>query len=94
LKVKVPAEAEGLDVWVPFEGTFDVPGGACQARLAVRDRASHALGSVVHEFEVPEPASWRVSTPILSDMPGEERGRPPRMLVSRSFVAGKPLYST
>lgn len=92
LKVRVPAEAEGLDGWVPFEGSFDAPGGACQARLAVRDRASHAVGSVLHDFDVPEPSSWRVSTPILSDMPGEERGRPPRMLVNRSFVAGTPLY--
>jgi VWFA-related protein len=92
LKVRVPGDAAGLEVWVPFEGTFDAPGGACQARLAVRDRASRAVGSVLHDFEVPEPASWRVSTPILSDMPGEERGRPPRMLVSRSFVAGTPLY--
>jgi VWFA-related protein len=92
LKVKVPGEAEGLEVWVPFEGTFDAPGGASQARLAVRDRGSRARGSVLHDFDVPEPASWRVSTPILSDMPGQERGRPPRMLVGRSFVAGAPLY--
>ena len=91
-KVKVPPQAEGLEIWVPLEGNFDVPGGACQARLAVRDRGSHALGSVLHGFEVPDPGTWRVSTPILSDMPGEERSRPPRMLVSRSFVAGAPLY--
>jgi VWFA-related protein len=91
-KVKVPPQAEGVEIWVPLEGTFDVPGGACQARLAVRDRGSRALGSVVHAFEVPDPRGWRVSTPILSDMPGEERGRPPRMLVGRSFVAGTPLY--
>ena len=90
-KVKVPPQAEGVEIWVPLEGSFDVPGGACQARLAVRDRGSRALGSVLHSFEVPDPGSWRVSTPILSDMPGEERGRP-RMLVSRSFVAGAPLY--
>jgi len=91
-KVKVPPQAEGVEIWVPLEGTFDVPGGACQARLAVRDRGSRALGSVLHAFEVPDPGSWRVSTPILSDMPSEERGRPPRRLVTRSFVAGTPLY--
>jgi VWFA-related protein len=91
-KVRVPPQAEGLPIWMPLEGTFDVPGGACQARLAVRDRATRALGSVVHGFEVPDPASWRVSTPILSDMPGEERGHPPRVVVSRGFVAGAPLY--
>lgn len=91
-KVRVPPQAEGAGFWMPLEGDFDVPGGACQARLAVRDRASRALGSVVHAFDVPDPGAWRVSTPILSDMPGEERGHRPRMLVSRSFVAGAPLY--
>jgi VWFA-related protein len=91
-KIRVPPQAEGLQIWAPLEGSFDLPGGACQARVAVRDRGSRALGSVLHSFEVPDPASWRVSTPILSDMPGEERGSPPRMRVSRSFVAGAPLY--
>jgi VWFA-related protein len=92
LKVEVPPRAEGRSVWMPLEGTFDVPGGACQARLVVRDRGSRALGSVVHGFEVPDPSSWRVSTPILSDVPGEDRGRPPRLRIDRSFVANGPLY--
>jgi VWFA-related protein len=92
LKIKVRSVPEVAEVWVPVEGTFDAPAGAGQARLAVRDRVSHALGSVLHDFEVPDPASWRVLTPILSDMPGEERGRPPRVQVGRSFVAGVPLY--
>jgi VWFA-related protein len=91
-KVRVPPQAEGAEVWLPLEGSFDVPAGACQARVAVRDRASRAVGSVLYTFEVPDPGSWRVSTPILSDMPGEDRSRPPRMLVRRSFVAGAPLY--
>jgi VWFA-related protein len=91
-KVRVPPQAEGSEIWVPLEGTFDVPAGACQARLAVRDRSSRARGSVLYTFEVPDPGSWRVSTPILSDMPGEDRSLPPRRLVRRSFVAGAPLY--
>jgi len=91
-KVRVPPQAVGLEIWVPLEASFDVPGGACQARVAVRDRGSRALGSVLHGFEVPDPGSWRVSTPILGDVPGEESGRPPRMRVGRSFVAGAPLY--
>jgi VWFA-related protein len=91
-KVKVPPQAEGLAIWAAIEGSFEVPGGACQAKLVVRDRRSRALGRVLHSFEVPDPDSWRVSTPILSDMPGQEPGGPPRMLVGRSFVAGAPLY--
>jgi len=92
LEIGLPEPAEGRSVWVPLEGEFDVPAGACQARLAVRDRASGALGSVVHELELPDPSSWRVSTPILSDVPDEERGRAPRLQLGRSFVAGSPLY--
>jgi len=90
--VKVPSQADGADVWLPLEGTFDLPVGATQARVAVRDRRSRALGSVVHGFEVPEPGAWRVSTPILSDMPGDDRRSPPRMQVSHNFVSGTPLY--
>jgi tetratricopeptide (TPR) repeat protein len=91
-RVRIPPQAESRDIWVPIEGSFDVPRGFCQARLAVRDRAGRAFGSVVHEIEVPDPASWRVSTPILSDVPAEESGRLPRLQVGRSFVARKPLY--
>jgi len=91
-KVKLPSQAEGLDIWAPLESGFDVPAGACQAKLAVRDRRSHALGSVIHGFDVPDPRSWRVSTPILSDIPSPEDSGPPRALPSRSFVAGAPLY--
>jgi VWFA-related protein len=91
-KVRLPQKAAGAMIWVPLEGTFDVPAGACQARVAVRDQASHAVGSVVHGFEVPDPKSWRVSTPILSDLPGEELGSPPHPRVSRTFVASAPLY--
>jgi VWFA-related protein len=91
-KVRLPRRAERAMVWVPLEGSFDVPAGACQARVVVRDQASHAVGGVVHGFEVPDPTSWRVSTPILSDLPGEELGSPPRPRVDRTFAASAPLY--
>ena len=91
-KVEVPPGAEALPAWMPVEGTFDLPAGPCQARVAVRDRGTRALGSVAHEFDVPDPAAWRVSTPILSEIPGEERGIAPPMAVGRSFVAGSQIY--
>jgi VWFA-related protein len=90
--VRLPARTEGAGVWIPLEGSFDVPGGAGQARLVVRDRASGKVGSVVHDFEVPAPGTWRVSTPILSKVPGEGHGHPPRLLFERRFAAGTPLY--
>ncbi len=90
--VRIPRQADGAELWVPLEADFDVPAGAAQARLAVRDRRSRALGSVVHAFEVPDASGFRVSTPILSEVPADERGRPPRVRVGRSFVASAPLY--
>jgi VWFA-related protein len=91
-KVKVPAQAPVAAAWAALDAAFEVPAGPSQATLAVRDRGSRALGSVHHAFEVPDPAAWRVSTPVLSDVPGEERGRAPRVQLGRSFVAGAPLY--
>ena len=91
-RVEVPPGTEALPARMPVEGTFDLPGGPCQARVAVRDRGSRALGSVARDFDVPDPAAWRISTPILSDVPGEERGIPPPPAIGRSFVAGGQLY--
>jgi VWFA-related protein len=91
-KVKVPAQAPVAATWAALDAAFELPGGPGQATLAVRDRGSRALGSVHHAFEVPDPAAWRVSTPILSDVPGEARARAPRVRLGRSFVSGAPLY--
>jgi VWFA-related protein len=91
-KVRVGAQEQGANVWAPLEVGFDLPAGACQAKLVVRDRGSRAIGRVLHTFDVPDPGSWRVSTPILSDMPGQDRSSRPRMLVSRSYASGTPLY--
>ncbi len=91
-KVRLPQQAEGARIWAPLEGSFDVPAGACQARVAVRERATHAVGSVVHGFQVPDQRNWRVSTPILSDLPGQELGGAPRPRIGRTFVASSPLY--
>ncbi len=46
---------------------FTLPPGGYQAKVVVRDLNSGRVGSVVHEFEVPEAGSLRVSSPVLSD---------------------------
>ncbi len=43
-----------------------VPGGY-QAKVVVRDLATGRVGSVTHEFEVPDPSTFRLSTPLLSN---------------------------
>ena len=90
-KVTIPAEARGAAVWIPLEISVDLPPGICQAKLVVRDRGSRAVGSVLHGLDVPEPGTWRVSTPILSDVPGTEHVSP-RLSAGRSFAAGTPVY--
>jgi len=90
-RVTIPAEAQGADVWIPLEISVELPPGICQAKLVVRDRGSRAVGSVVHGLDVPDPGAWRVSTPILSDVPGTERVSP-RLSAGRSFAAGTPVY--
>jgi VWFA-related protein len=90
-KIALPATAEAGDPWAAIETGFEVPAGAAQAQLVVRDRRSRAIGSLRQDFDVPEPTTWRVATPILSDLPGGERDRP-RLKVDRTFVAGARLY--
>jgi tetratricopeptide (TPR) repeat protein len=80
------------EVWLPVQQSFALPPGPCQAKLVVRDRGSNAVGSVVHYFEVPKPGRWRISSPILSDVPGGEADARPRLLARRTFAAGSVLY--
>jgi VWFA-related protein len=46
---------------------LELPSGIYLARIVVLDHDNRRLGSVAHEFEVPDLSGWRVSTPILSD---------------------------
>ncbi len=91
-KVRIAAPQRGADVWAPLQVSFDLPAGPCQAKLAVRDRGTGSIGSVLHTFDVPALGGARVSTPILSDMPGEDASSRPRMSVSRRFASATPLY--
>lgn len=79
---------------VPIAREFQLAPGPYQARLLVRDKASGRLGSVRHEFEVPEPGRLRVSTPILTDgfQTGGPSGPPrPMPVAHRAFRAGSRL---
>jgi VWFA-related protein len=76
---------------------FNLPPGAYQARVVVRDLGSGRLGSVIHDFRVPDGRQFRLSTPVLSDSL-EERAAgaegPPRpvLRVRRQFEPGSVLY--
>jgi len=76
--------------WLPILREFELPPGVYQARMVVRDPGSGRIGTVRHEFEVPDPGKLRTSTPILTDtlQPGAGGGPArPVPLARRSFDA-------
>jgi hypothetical protein len=67
---------------------FDLAPGGYQSRLIVRDPESGALGSITHDFEVPELGQLRISTPLLTDTltTTQEGATVPMRRASRTFT--------
>jgi VWFA-related protein len=82
------------DRWLPLIRDFKFGPGTYQARFFVRDDRGQRVGTVRHEFEVPSPDAFRVSTPILTDVLQQGQGTAPRPipLARRHFPAGSTLY--
>ncbi|HVQ30242.1 MAG TPA: VWA domain-containing protein [Vicinamibacteria bacterium] len=76
-----PGNYESLaEKGLPIVRDFELPPGSYQAKIVVRDGGTDRMGTVVHDFEVPDPGAFRVSTPVLSDVreaagPGEAGDR-------------------
>ena len=92
-----PAEREELArTWLPIVREFELGPGKYQAKIVVRDKATGRVGTVVHEIEVPDLASFRVSTPILSDVretaPDGAPGDRLAILARRDFPQGASLF--
>jgi hypothetical protein len=83
--------------WFPVIKDFELPPGAYQAKLVVREVGTNRVGTVIHEFEVGGVTQFRASSPVITDVlqqPTEgskERPRP-LMLARRNFAAGAPMY--
>ncbi|MEO5761073.1 MAG: VWA domain-containing protein [Vicinamibacteria bacterium] len=84
--------------WFPIQRDFELLPGAYQAKLVVRDKNSLKVGTVFHDFEVPDLATWHLSTPVLTDttqpvQPGQEKA-PPKLVIlaRRDFETGSRLY--
>jgi VWFA-related protein len=99
LKLQAPTKDKLGKTWMPLVRDFELPPGGFQAKLVVRDKNAKKVGTVIHEFEVQDLASFRTSTPILSDTlqkPAENapaNTRPtPALLARRDFAAGETLY--
>jgi hypothetical protein len=83
--------------WYLFTRELTLPKGGYQVKVVVRDLGSGRIGSVTHDFEVPEPASLHITSPILADTLQEKAAddpRPPRpvLQVRRTFAPGARLY--
>jgi hypothetical protein len=94
-----PETRERLDrQWYPIVRDFDLRPGDYQAKIVVREARSGKVGTVLHEFEVPDLEEFRVSTPVLSDtiatepgltgFPGARLG----VFVRREFPVGSDVY--
>jgi VWFA-related protein len=84
--------------WFPVVRDFELAPGGYQAKIVVRDHNSGKIGTVIHEFEVPDLSLFRASTPVISDtlQPDPEKKATPRptLVVNRIFPAGAMLYAS
>jgi VWFA-related protein len=82
--------------WLPIVREKDLGSGRYRAKIVVRDKVTGKVGTLVHDFEVPDLKPFRISTPVLSDMrEGAETGIPGdrlAILARRDFPQKGPLY--
>jgi VWFA-related protein len=93
--VEVKLTDDGTGTWRSVAREFELPAGASQARVAIRDPESGAVGSTSSRFDVPPAGALRVSTPVLTDRIDRDGkgGRPRAVLtVQRVFRPGGELY--
>jgi hypothetical protein len=95
----LPATRERLATnWFPVVRDFELAPGGYQAKIVVRDRNSGRIGTVIHEFEVPDLSQFRTSTPVITDTlqpDPEKKGTPqPALIVRRTFTPGATLFAS
>jgi len=85
----------GGPVWYPTRFELELPAGSYRARVVVREEDGLGLGAVAHDFEVPFPGAWRISTPVLGDIlqPSPD-ARTPTPATRRQFRVGTTLEGT
>lgn len=88
--------------WFPISRDFELAPGGYQAKIVVRDKNNGSIGTVIHEFEVPDLGQLRTSSLVLTDtlQPQPEASQdskpgPPRTAVvaRRSFPSGAMLFA-
>ena len=98
MNLRPETRARYTKTWFPIQRDFELLPGGYQAKLVIRDKNGSKVGTVIHEFEVPDLATWRISTPVLTDstqpQPPDKPNAPPRliMLARREFETGARLF--
>ncbi len=97
MKLLPETHARFTKEWHTLERDFELEAGGYQAKIVVRDKNAGTIGTLVHEFEVPDLDELRVSSPILTTKvqpyPEGEEG-PPRLLnvATRDFLSGSMMF--
>jgi VWFA-related protein len=95
MKLQPDTREKLLRTWLPIVREFELAPGAYQAKIVVKDKNGARIGTLMHEFEVPDLARFRVSTPVVSDLlqAGSEGAAPrPAPLARRSFTPASTLF--
>ncbi len=86
--------------WFPITRDFELSPGGYQAKIVVRDKNSGKIGTILHEFVVPDLAAFRISTPVITDTlqaarpEDKDKKTSPRAVFTarRAFPAGDDRY--
>ena len=97
MKLQPKTKEKMNQTWYPVVKDFELPPGAYQAKIVVRELNSNHVGTVMHEFEVPDLTKFRTSTPVVTDtlQPAAEgsKERPrPMPLARRVFPPGSTVF--
>lgn len=88
-----------VKAWFPILRDFELLPGGYQAKIVVRDKNAAKVGTVIHEFDVPDLAAWRVSSLVLTDTtqpvpPNTPQPKVPKLmlLARRAFETGSQIF--
>jgi hypothetical protein len=96
LSLPPPVREELSRTWLPLVRECELPSGRYRAKIIVRDKTSGRMGTVIHDFEVPDLKPFRVSTPVLTDVREQAPDGKPEsglaLLARREFAQGSSLF--
>ena len=94
LNLREETRAQLMASSLPIMREFELTPGRYFVKVVVRERNSGRMGTVAHEFTVPELGTLRLSSPVITDTFREVPGQTMPQLVmkaQRTFAAGGPL---